>query len=40
VGGELFFDAGDILDIVVGGAGGIGFNYGGGGGGQLCLQWW
>jgi hypothetical protein len=37
VGGELFFDAGDTLDIVVGGPGGQGFGgnggYGGGGGG-------
>jgi hypothetical protein len=36
VGGELFFDAGDTLDIVVGGVGGNGNTgniYGGGGGG-------
>jgi PEP-CTERM motif len=37
VGGELFFDAGDTLNIVVGGPGGQGFGgnggYGGGGGG-------
>ena len=33
VGGELFFDAGETLEFVVGGAGGGEFNYGGGGGG-------
>jgi hypothetical protein len=36
VGGELFFDAGDTLDILVGGGGGSGFTgnlYGGSGGG-------
>jgi hypothetical protein len=33
VGGELFFDAGEALEFVVGGAGGYAFNYAGSGGG-------
>ena len=33
VGGELFFDAGEALEFVVGGAGGSAFNYAGSGGG-------
>ncbi len=33
VGGELFLDAGASLDVVVGGVGGSGENYGSGGGG-------
>jgi hypothetical protein len=33
VGGELFFDAGEALDFVVGGAGGSEANYAGAGGG-------
>ena len=42
VGGELFFDAGQTLDIVVGGGGGGGFGgdgyAGGGGGGSFVFQ--